>query len=74
MRGNLYVRYREGQAANNGNLDDYAFFCQALLDVYDATFNIDYLKQAIDIGDKMLLDFWDDINGGFSLLETIRRI
>lgn len=66
-KGNLYVRYREGQAANNGNLDDYAFFCRALLDVYDATFNIDYLMQAIDIGDKMLLDFWDDINGGFFL-------
>lgn len=65
--GQLYVRYREGEAANNGNLDDYAFFCQALLCVYDATFDIRYLKQAIDIADKMLLDFWDDINEGFFL-------
>ena len=65
--GKLYVRYREGEAANNGNLDDYAFFCQALLCVYDATFDIRYLKQAIAIADKMLLDFWDDINEGFFL-------
>ena len=65
--GQLYVRYREGEAANNGNLDDYAFFCQALLCVYDATFDIKYLKQAIEIADKMLLDFWDDINEGFFL-------
>ncbi|MDD4113590.1 MAG: AGE family epimerase/isomerase [Herbinix sp.] len=65
--GKLYVRYREGEAANNGNLDDYAYLCQALLCVYDATFDIRYLKQAIDIADKMLLDFWDDINEGFFL-------
>ena len=67
-KGTLYVRYREGEAANNGNLDDYAFFCQALLCVYDATFDIRYLKQAVDIADKMLLDFWDDINEGFFLI------
>ena len=65
--GKLYVRYRDGEAANNGNLDDYAFFCHALLCVYEATFDIRYLRQAIDIADKMLLDFWDDINEGFYL-------
>lgn len=65
--GRLYVRYRDGEAANNGNLDDYAFLCYALLCVYDATFNTIYLKQAIELMDKMLLDFWDDINEGFFL-------
>jgi uncharacterized protein YyaL (SSP411 family) len=65
--GQLYVRYREGEAAHFGHLDDYAFFCQALLCVYDATFDISYLKQAVDLADKMLLDFWDDINEGFFL-------
>lgn len=65
--GQLYVRYRDGEAANNANLDDYAFFCQALLDLYNATFDIKYLTQAIEFADKMLLDFWDDINEGFFL-------
>ncbi|NLL72376.1 MAG: thioredoxin domain-containing protein [Clostridiales bacterium] len=63
----IYVRYREGEAAFNGTLDDYAFFCHALLSVYEATFDISYLKQAIEFTDKMLLDFWDDINEGFFL-------
>lgn len=63
----LYVRYRDGEAANKGNLDDYAFFCHALLCLYDATFDISYLKQATEYTDKMLLDFWDDINEGFFL-------
>lgn len=65
--GQLYVRYRDGEAAHFGHLDDYAFFCQALLCVYDATFDIKYLKQAVDLVDKMLLEFWDDINEGFFL-------
>lgn len=68
--GKLYVRYRDGEAANNGNLDDYAFFCHALLCLYDATFDIRYLQQAIEYTDKMLLDFWDDINEGFFLTSS----
>lgn len=69
-KGKLYIRYRDGDAAYFGQLDDYAFFCMALLCVYDATFDIRYLKQAIELTDKMLLDFWDDINDGFFLTST----
>lgn len=69
-KGQLYIRYREGEAANNGHLDDYAFFCYGLLSAYDASFNISYLKQAIEIVDIMLLEFWDDINDGFFLTGT----
>jgi hypothetical protein len=65
--GRLFVRYREEDTAFAGHLDDYAFFGKALLDVYDATFDIDYLKQAVDITDKMLAQFWDGDNGGFFL-------
>lgn len=68
--GQLYIRYRDNEAANHGQLDDYAFFSMALLCLYDATFDITYLKQAIELADKMLLDFWDDINDGFFLTST----
>lgn len=65
--GRLYVRYKDDDTAYAGHLDDYAFFCKALLDVYDATFEDSYLKQAITIADKMLAQFWDGDNNGFFL-------
>lgn len=65
--GLLYVRYREESAAFFGHLDDYAFYAMALLSVYDATFDIEYLKKAMDITDKMLSLFWDNSNSGFFL-------
>ncbi|MBH1941149.1 thioredoxin domain-containing protein [Mobilitalea sibirica] len=65
--GRLYVRYREENAAFYGHLDDYSFYIMALLQVYDATFHVDYLKQAIKLTDQMLELFWDDINEGFFL-------
>lgn len=65
--GLLYVRYREDNAAFFGNLDDYAFYAMALLSVYEATFDIEYLKKAMDITDKMITLFWDDKSSGFFL-------
>lgn len=65
--GRLLVRYRDGDAAINGHLDDYAFYCMALLCVYDTTFDLEYLKQAKTLADDMLELFWDDINEGFFL-------
>ncbi len=65
--GRLFVRYREEDTAFAGHLDDYAFFAKALLDVYDATFDIDYLKQAVATTDTLLAQFWDGDNGGFFL-------
>ena len=37
--GHLLRRYREGEAAIPGFLDDYAFFIGALLDLYEADFD-----------------------------------
>lgn len=65
--GRLLVRYRDGDAATYGHLDDYAFYCIALLCAYDATFDIEYLEQAKSLADDMLELFWDDINEGFFL-------
>jgi uncharacterized protein YyaL (SSP411 family) len=50
--GILLRRYRDGDAAIEGMLDDYAFFAQGLLDLYEATFRAEYLESAIAITDK----------------------
>ena len=61
----LLHRYRDGEAAINGHADDYAFLIRGLLELYEATFNIDYLEQAIEFNKRFMADFWDQDRGGF---------
>jgi uncharacterized protein YyaL (SSP411 family) len=61
----LLHRYRDGEVAVHGFLDDYAFFIWGLLELYESTFNVDYLKQAIHYNNILLKHFWDDNKGGF---------
>jgi hypothetical protein len=50
--GTLLRRFRAGDAAIAGMLDDYAFFAQGLIDLYEATFEFKYLEAAIAITAK----------------------
>ena len=57
--------YRNGTSHLNGYLPDYAFLVAALIDVYESSFELSYLKHALKINDLMLHKFWDDKQGGF---------
>jgi uncharacterized protein YyaL (SSP411 family) len=61
----LLRRYREGDAAIPGFLDDYAFFVQALLDLYETEFKAQDLEVAIRLTAKMMDAFGDAEHGGF---------
>ena len=65
--GRLLHRYRDGQAGIAANLDDYAFLVWGLIELYEATFTVSYLKAALELNDDMLKHFWDDKDGGFYL-------
>lgn len=65
--GRLSVRYRDGEAAFAGQLDDYAYYAAALLEMYQATWETDYLKLAIRYAEQMLRRFSCGENGGFYL-------
>ena len=45
----LQRRYRDGDAAIPGFLDDYAFFIAALLDLYEADFDPRHMEIAIQL-------------------------
>jgi uncharacterized protein YyaL (SSP411 family) len=62
--GRLLARYRDGEAAFPAYLDDYAFLIWGLIELYEATFRIDCLKQAQELCRDMLRLFWDEENGG----------
>jgi hypothetical protein len=63
--GLLQRRYRDGDAAIAGFLDDYAFFIGALLDLYEANFDPQYVQNAMWLADKMRELFEDPKEGGF---------
>jgi len=63
--GALYHRYRNGEAAIEAHADDYAFLIWGLIELYEATFDADYLELALKLNDMFLDNFWDTENGGF---------
>ncbi len=63
--GILQRRYRDGDAAIDGFLDDYAFFIGALLDLYEADFDPCHIEQAMQLADKMRELFEDPTAGAF---------
>ena len=64
-RGRLLHRYREGQAAVQGMLDDYAFLAWGLLELYETVFEADFLKIALELADITVNRFLDGKEGGF---------
>jgi hypothetical protein len=62
--GDLLHRYRDGQAAIGGSLDDYAFLTWGALELHRATQDPRHLERAIRLADAMLERFWDHEHGG----------
>jgi len=63
--GLLLRTYKEGVAKLNGYLEDYAFLIDGLLNLYEATGELEWLEESISLTDKMVEEFWDDEDGGF---------
>jgi uncharacterized protein YyaL (SSP411 family) len=63
--GRLLHRYREEKAELEAYIDDYAFIIWGLLELYEATFDAGYLKQALSLNDITMQHFWDSEDGGF---------
>jgi uncharacterized protein YyaL (SSP411 family) len=62
--GRLLKRFRLGISGLSPHIDDYAFTVWGLLNLYDATFEIEYLSKAIKFTEIMIEEFSDQ-NGGF---------
>lgn len=61
----LYLRYRDGEAAYVGQLEDYAVYALALLELYRVTFDVGFLQAAIHRAKQMMELFEDRRNGGY---------
>jgi len=60
----LYLRWRDGEAANAGQLEDYSVYVLALLELYRVTFDTAYLQEAIHRAEQMVALF-EDSQGGY---------
>jgi uncharacterized protein len=61
----LLRRYRDGDGAIPGFLDDYAFFIAALLDLYETDFDPKHIETAVRLAAKMHELFEDPAHGAF---------
>lgn len=62
--GRLLARYRDGEAAFLAYVDDYAFLVWGLIELYETTFELRFLHEAVQLNAEMLRLFGDEARGG----------
>ena len=63
--GEMLHTYRGGHAKIPGYLNDYAHIANAMIDLYETTFDIKWIETSNMLVMKMNDLFWDDDQGGF---------
>ena len=63
--GRLRRSYKDGQARLNGYLEDYACVADGLMELYEATFETRWLREAASLADAILGLFWEEAEGAF---------
>jgi hypothetical protein len=63
--GRLLRTHKDGVSKLNGYLEDYAFLIDGLLALYEATFDLRWLREAQSLADTMIAQFYDAKGGGF---------
>ena len=64
-QGSLLRVWREGRPGVAGFLEDHAFMVEALLDLYEATFEVEWFDRAQGLAEVMIERFFDEERGGF---------
>lgn len=65
LDGLLLRTCKDGDARLNAYLEDSACLIEGLVSLYEATGNLRWLRQAVELADKMIDEFWDEEDGGF---------
>lgn len=63
--GLLLRTCKDGRATLNAYLEDYAFLANGLVSLYEATFDLRWLREATGLVETMRDQFWDAKEGGF---------
>ena len=68
--GRLLHSHRSGRSHLLAYVDDHANLLWGLIELFEATFELDWLRQARQLADRMVELFWDDDAGGFFFTGT----
>ena len=63
--GKLLRSFKDGRARFNAYLEDYAFLIDGLISLYEATFDLLWIREAESLAEVMLSGFWDSQGKGF---------
>ncbi len=63
--GRLQRSHRRGTSHTLGYLDDHAFMIEALLNLYETTFDLKWLEQADRLNAEVMKHYRDETDGGF---------
>jgi uncharacterized protein YyaL (SSP411 family) len=63
--GELFHSFRKERSSIKGFCDDYAFMAWGLIELYETTFEVKYLKMALKFTQYLIKHFWDEKQGGF---------
>ena len=63
--GRLLRIYKDGVSKVEACLEDYAFLLESFISLYEATFDSLWIDRAKQLSDRLLVDFYDDREGGF---------
>lgn len=68
--GKLLRTYKNGTAKIDGYLDDYSYFANALLDVFEIEPDLAYLQMSSKLGSHLISHFWDSDQNIFFMTST----
>jgi uncharacterized protein len=74
LNGRLKHSYKNGEAKIQGLLEDYAYFGLALVSLYRATFDSQWLVLALNLAETITRHFADDAGGFFSTADDAEAL
>ena len=63
--GKLLRTFKDGESKLNAYLEDYAYVADGFLALYEATFDERWYREAVELTETMIDQFWDDDRSGF---------
>jgi uncharacterized protein YyaL (SSP411 family) len=63
--GLLLRSYKNGEAKLNAYLEDYSFYIDGLLTLFETSGELEWFTEARSLCDVMIEEFWDEEEGGF---------
>ncbi len=69
----LYRVYKDGQSKVLAGIEDYSWYLDGLLRLYEASLDLEWINKAKIIADEMIKLFWDISDGGFFMTGSLQE-